>query len=109
MHKVIDELKSDFIFYWVDGIYFKNTPENVSKAMNIFIENGYNSKFYHFDWSSILGRWRSRTRRSVLTFSMLEICDLCIFVSSFLRNLAEMFLATVNIFDVSETVDQSLY
>jgi hypothetical protein len=45
MHKVISELNGDFIFYWVDGIYFKNTPENVSKAMSIFIENGYNSKF----------------------------------------------------------------
>ena len=45
MHKVIAELGSDFIFYWVDGIYFKNTPENVSKAMSIFIDSGYNSKF----------------------------------------------------------------
>ncbi len=45
MHNVIAELGSDFIFYWVDGIYFKNTPENVSKAMSVFIDNGYNSKF----------------------------------------------------------------
>lgn len=45
MHKVIESLGSDFIFYWVDGIYFNNTPENIGKAMNIFIENGYNSKF----------------------------------------------------------------
>lgn len=45
MHKVIFELGSDFIFYWVDGIYFKNTPENVQKAMKVFIDNGYNSKF----------------------------------------------------------------
>lgn len=45
MHKVIEELGDDFIFYWVDGIYFKNKPENVAKAMQVFIENGYNSKF----------------------------------------------------------------
>lgn len=45
MHQVIEALKGDFIFYWVDGIYFKNTPENVSIAMQVFIENGYNSKF----------------------------------------------------------------
>jgi hypothetical protein len=45
MHQVISALGDDFIFYWVDGIYFNNTPENVSKAMSVFIENGYNSKF----------------------------------------------------------------
>ena len=45
MHDVIAKLNGEFIFYWVDGIYFKNSPENVSAAMNTFIENGYNSKF----------------------------------------------------------------
>lgn len=45
MHEVIKELGKDFIFYWVDGIYFNNTPENVSKAMNVFLKWGYNSKF----------------------------------------------------------------
>jgi hypothetical protein len=45
MNKVIDALNGDFVFYWVDGIYFKNTPENVAIAMNLFIEFGYNSKF----------------------------------------------------------------
>ena len=45
MNKVIIALNGDFIFYWVDGIYFNNTPENVSKAMSVFIEYGYNSKF----------------------------------------------------------------
>lgn len=45
MHEVIKELGRDFIFYWVDGIYFQNTPKNVQKAMSIFIKNGYNSKF----------------------------------------------------------------
>lgn len=45
MHKVIESLNGDFIFYWVDGIYFQNTPENVATAMQIFIDNGYNTKF----------------------------------------------------------------
>jgi hypothetical protein len=45
MHEVIAELGKDFIFYWVDGIYMVNSPENVQKAMGIFIKNGYNSKF----------------------------------------------------------------
>ena len=45
MHHVIEALGDDFIFYWVDGIYFVNTPENVATAMNTFIENGYQTKF----------------------------------------------------------------
>ena len=45
MNKVIEILNGDFIFYWVDGIYFHNTPENVSKVMSVFIDFGYNSKF----------------------------------------------------------------
>jgi len=45
MHKVIEGIGKDFIFYWVDGIYFNNTPENVAKAMGLFMDNGYNSKF----------------------------------------------------------------
>ena len=45
MHQVIVELNGEFIFYWVDGIYFKNTKENVAIAMQVFIENGYQSKF----------------------------------------------------------------
>jgi hypothetical protein len=45
MHDVIDALGKDFIFYWVDGIYMKNTSDNIQKAMKIFHENGYNSKF----------------------------------------------------------------
>lgn len=45
MHKVIDALGDDFIFYWVDGIYFENTQDNISKVMQIFLDSGYNSKF----------------------------------------------------------------
>ena len=45
MHEVIHELGDEFIFYWVDGIYMKHTPENVAKTMNIFISKGYQSKF----------------------------------------------------------------
>jgi hypothetical protein len=45
MHEVIEALGDDFIFYWVDGIYFQNKPENVSKAMVAFMNRGYQSKF----------------------------------------------------------------
>jgi len=45
MNEVIIDLGNDFIFYWVDGIYFKNTKTNLSKVMAKFIEAGYNSKF----------------------------------------------------------------
>jgi hypothetical protein len=45
MHEVIDSLGKEFIFYWVDGIYMHNTPDNVSKAMNVFLNWGYQSKF----------------------------------------------------------------
>lgn len=45
MNIVIERLGNDFIFYWVDGIYFKHTKKNVQIAMNTFIENGYNAKF----------------------------------------------------------------
>ena len=45
MHEVINSLGKDFIFYWVDGIYFNNTPKNVTKVMGIFLDWGYNTKF----------------------------------------------------------------
>jgi hypothetical protein len=45
MHEVINQLGKDFIFYWVDGIYFVNTPENLSTVMSTFMNWGYNTKF----------------------------------------------------------------
>lgn len=45
MHEVIEAVGKDFIFYWVDGIYMTNTPENVTKAMTTFLNKGYTSKF----------------------------------------------------------------
>jgi hypothetical protein len=45
MHEVIDALGKDFVFYWVDGIYFDNTPKNVTKVMSVFLNWGYNTKF----------------------------------------------------------------
>jgi len=45
MNDVIKGLGEDFIFYWVDGIYFKHTKKNVQLTMNIFLDNGYNAKF----------------------------------------------------------------
>lgn len=37
-------LGDDYLFYWVDGIYFINTPENLKKMKQFFIDNGYTSK-----------------------------------------------------------------
>lgn len=45
MNEVIEAIGKEFIFYWVDGIYMHNTPDNVSKAMNVFLNWGYQSKF----------------------------------------------------------------
>lgn len=44
MHQVIEQLGDDFIFYWVDGIYFRNNADTVASVMNTFIESGYNTK-----------------------------------------------------------------
>ena len=44
MHEAIEALGDDFIFYWVDGIYLVNTPENIAKVMHIFTQYGYNTK-----------------------------------------------------------------
>ena len=45
MHKVSKEIGKDFVFYWVDGIYIKNSEESFQKVLRILIENGYSSKF----------------------------------------------------------------
>jgi hypothetical protein len=44
MHEVARSLGDDYIFYWVDGIYMKRTPESVQKAVEIFNHYGYNAK-----------------------------------------------------------------
>lgn len=45
MQKAVKALGKDFIFYWVDGIYLVNTPENVKKVEQIFHESGYSTKY----------------------------------------------------------------
>jgi hypothetical protein len=44
MTKAMLSLGQDFIFYWVDGIYFKNTPENRLKISSLFLDYGYECK-----------------------------------------------------------------
>lgn len=44
MNEVARELKEDFVFYWVDGIYVSNKPKVVQKVISIFQKHGYFSK-----------------------------------------------------------------
>jgi thiol-disulfide isomerase/thioredoxin len=44
MQEAVKALGKDFIFYWVDGVYFKNTPENVDRVTKIFSNKGYESR-----------------------------------------------------------------
>jgi hypothetical protein len=45
MIEVVNAIGDDFVFYWVDGIYIKNTPDVLSRVTSKFIEMGYTSKF----------------------------------------------------------------
>ena len=45
MNQCIKKIGKDFIFYWVDGIYMKGGIQSVSKAEEIFTNQGYNVKF----------------------------------------------------------------
>jgi hypothetical protein len=44
MQKIKNELSDDFLFYWVDGIYFK-TKKSANIATELFKENGYETSF----------------------------------------------------------------
>lgn len=44
MQEVKKMLGKDFYFYWVDGIYFKNTPENIALVKSMFTERKYECK-----------------------------------------------------------------
>lgn len=44
MQKISKELGEDFIFYWVDGIYFVDSEENRVKVQQAFSVAGYGSK-----------------------------------------------------------------
>mgnify|MGYP006272155985 CR=1 FL=1 len=45
MIEVVNKIGDDFVFYWVDGIYIKNTPESFAKVTSAFIKLGYSSKY----------------------------------------------------------------
>jgi regulatory protein YycI of two-component signal transduction system YycFG len=38
------ELADDFLFYWVDGIFFRNNKEKIAKITEILKTLGFNSK-----------------------------------------------------------------
>ena len=44
MLNVSEAIGNDFIFYWVDGIYCKNTSENLSMVSSAFMDAGFTSK-----------------------------------------------------------------
>jgi len=45
MLKCAKELKDQFVFYWVDALFFIDTPENRKKVQSMVKEAGYDSKF----------------------------------------------------------------
>lgn len=45
MVEIAEAIGDDFVFYWVDGIYIKNNPKSFQKVLEIFLKNGYTSKF----------------------------------------------------------------
>jgi hypothetical protein len=44
MQKMIDDLGDDFLFYWVDGIYFKRTDDNIKKVTEFLESCSYDIK-----------------------------------------------------------------
>jgi len=45
MTEVANVLGDDFLFYWVDGVYFKNPSKNKDIVQNIFAKHGYGSDY----------------------------------------------------------------
>lgn len=44
MGELVKTLGEDFLFYWVDGIYFKNTEDNVKKVSDLINSCSYDCK-----------------------------------------------------------------
>jgi len=44
MSEVVNAIGDDFVFYWVDGIYVKNTAETLVKVHQTFSKLGYTTK-----------------------------------------------------------------
>ena len=53
MTKAKIALGDDFYFYWVDGIYFRNTEANKDKVLKIFREFDYESKPESIEWIKV--------------------------------------------------------
>jgi hypothetical protein len=45
MKVLVSDLGGDFLFYWVDGIYFKRTDENIKKVTDFLESCSYECKF----------------------------------------------------------------
>ena len=45
MQSLMNNLGDDFVFYWVDGIYFKRSEENIKKVTDFLSECSYECKF----------------------------------------------------------------
>ena len=53
MTKAKIALGDDFYFYWVDGIYFRDTEANKDKVLKIFREFDYQSKPESIEWIKV--------------------------------------------------------
>lgn len=50
-------LGDDYLFYWVDGIYFVKSKKNIEKLKKFFIQNGYTSKEEKTDKVAFGHKW----------------------------------------------------
>jgi hypothetical protein len=57
MSDVMTYLKKDFIFYWVDGIYFYNDGMNKFKVDQIFKKHGFDSTFENHEKVQVVNKF----------------------------------------------------
>ena len=72
MQEIMKSLGEDFVFYWVDGVYFKRTEENIKKVTDYLSECSYECKFEEVSKIEFLNRTflvHSETGKSSKLFS----------------------------------------
>lgn len=72
MNDVAKQLGSEFFFYWVDGIYIKNTEENIKFVNDFFESKGYKSKqdfVDYIEYSETNFKVKMRGNKPIKTFS----------------------------------------
>lgn len=57
MSDVMTHLKDDFIFYWVDGIFFHNDGMNAFKVRQIFKKHGFETTFEEHERVEVINKW----------------------------------------------------